>query len=219
MEQIPLSVTRRESTGKGVARKLRSSGQVPAVIYGTGQKAENLTVALNDLEKVLRQVTGSTAFLSLEIEGETARTAVLQQLQTDHLGRRLLHVDFYEVRPDQDLTLDVPLSFQGEAEGAGQGGIVTFAAHSVEVKGKVADIPDTVVVDISGLNIGDSLYAQDLGLPERVELVSEDNFQVATCSEPALPEEEPVEEEELEGEEEAAEGAEESSESPSEPKE
>jgi len=208
MQQIPLTATRRADTGKGVARKLRVQGQVPAVIYGAGQIPLSLSVALADLEKVLRQVSGSTAFLSLDISGDKQRTAVLQHLQKDYLGRRIMHVDFYEVRTDQELTLEVSLHFTGEAKGVTQeGGILSIGEHTIELKGRVMDIPDSITVDVSGLSIGDSIYAKDLPLPAGVK-VADKNVLVAACIPPqaeavAAPAEAAPEGEESESSEEA----------------
>jgi large subunit ribosomal protein L25 len=208
MQQIPLTAARREDTGKGVARKLRVQGQIPAVIYGAGQIPLSLSVALTDLEKVLRQVSGSTAFLSLDISGDKKRTAVLQHLQKDYLGRRIMHVDFYEVRADQELTMEVSLHFTGDAKGVTQeSGILSIDAHVIEVKGRVTDIPDSLTVDVSGLAIGDFIYARDLPLPEGVK-VADKNVLVAACIPPqaeavAAPAEAAPEGEESESSEEA----------------
>ena len=212
MEQIPLTVERREGTGKGAARKLRTKGQVPAVIYGAGEPPLSLTVALADLEKVLRQVSGTTAFLSVDIPGESPRTAVLQKLQKDHLGRRIMHVDLYQVRADQELVLEVSLQFTGEAKGVSEeGGILSVTEHTIQLRGLVTDIPDSVSVDVSALMIGDSIYAKDLSLPAGVKVASDDHMLVVACTPPSQAEAagEAGAEEEAEGE--AAEGEEEAS--------
>lgn len=208
MEQIPLAATSREGAGKGAARRLRAAGEVPAVIYGAGKEADMLSVAQRDLEKVLRSVTGSIAFLALKVDEGSPRTAILQQLQTDPLGRKLLHVDFYEVRPDQKLTLDVALVYVGEAKGAGEGGVLSIAEHTLTVQGTVGDIPDSIEVDVTELEIDDAIYLRDLTMPEGVEAVADDELMLVAVNPPALPEEEPEEEGEGEGEEGEEEAAE-----------
>jgi len=185
MEQIPLAAARREGTKKGAASQLRRSGRVPAVIYGAGHQAENLSVAIADLEKVLRQVTGENAFLSLKVQDETPRMAVLKELQGDHLGKNILHVDFYEVRADQKLVLDVPVEIQGEAKGVNLGGVLNVATYTLSLEGLAKDIPDTIVIDISDLQINESIHSQDLKLPAGVSLASEENIVVVSCTPPA----------------------------------
>jgi large subunit ribosomal protein L25 len=185
MEQIPLSAVIREGSGKSVTRKLRAAGQIPAVIYSAGHPAESLTVAMTDLEKVLRQVTGDTAFLSLKIGDGDPRMAVLRELQADYLGRKFLHVDFYEVKADQKITLEVPLEFTGTAKGANLGGVLTAAMHSVKLRGRMADLPDSITVEVSGLGLGDGIHLAELPLPAGVEAVYDKNDVVVHCVEPS----------------------------------
>ncbi len=205
MQQIPLAASRRQQTGKGYARKMRAQDMIPAVIYSGGQPAEMLAVARNQLEKVLRQAGASTAFLALSVDDAEPRTALLKELQTDHLGRKLLHVDFYEVRPDQELSIEVPLSFEGEAKGAESGGMISIATHKITLKGRAADLPDSVVVDLSDLEVGESIHLRELPLPEGVQALGDDDLAIVSCYMPAVvEEEEPEEGEEAEGEAAAA---------------
>lgn len=208
MQQVPLSALRREGTGKSVTRKLRAQGQVPAIMYGTGQPAENLVVAVSELDKVIREAGGSTAFLSLTVEQDAPRTALLKEIQTDHLGRKVLHVDFYEVRADQKLTIEVPINFLGDSPGGAQGGVVSFVNHTITVEGVVADIPDSFDLDIGELEIDQALYLRDLEMPSGVVATVDESTMLVSCSPPALvvEEEEELEEgEEGEGEEAAEE--------------
>lgn len=208
MQQIPLAVARREQTGKGAARRLRAEGMIPAVIYGTQEKAESLAVAVADLQKVLSQVAGSVAFLELKVEGDSApRMAMLQELQMDQIGRKFRHVDFLEIRPDKKLSLEVYLDLTGEPVGLAEGGMLNQASYTIMVNGLVADIPDSISVDVSRLDVGDSMMASEVTLPGGVEAAWEEDFAVASCIRPAvvaLPEDE----EELEEGEEGEEGAE-----------
>jgi large subunit ribosomal protein L25 len=185
MEQIPLSAAIRVGSGKSVTRKLRAVGQIPAVIYSAGHPAEILTVAAGDLEKVFRQVTGDTAFLSLTIGESEPRMAVLRELQSDYLGRKFLHVDFYEVKADQKITLEVPLEFTGTAKGVNLGGVLTTALHSVKLRGLMADLPNDITVDVSGLGLGDGIHLAELALPAGVEAIYDENDVVVHCVEPS----------------------------------
>ncbi len=205
MQQIPLAVARREQTGKGAARRLRTEGMIPAVIYGTQEKAESLAVAVKDLKKVLSQVAGDVAFLELKVEGDsTPRMAMLQELQMDQIGRKFRHVDFLEIRPDKKLSLEVYLELVGEPVGLGEGGILNQAAYGIMVNGLVADIPDSITVDVAHLELGDSMMASEVTLPDGVEAAWDEDFAVASCQRPSvveLPEEEAEGEEGAEGEE------------------
>ena len=213
MQQIPLSVTRRQGAGKSLARKLRAAGSVPAVIYGAGREAESLSIALGDLEKLLRQVSGQTAFLSLLIDDETPRMAVIRDIQTDYLGQKPVHVDFYEVKADQELTLDVSIEFIGTPKGSEEGGLLDVQNHTVSVQGTVTSIPESLQLDVSELDIGDTIHASELELPEDVSLAIDSGVVIASCYIPAVtveeePEEELEEGEEAEGEEAAEAGGE-----------
>ncbi|MCB2188108.1 MAG: 50S ribosomal protein L25 [Deltaproteobacteria bacterium] len=204
MQQIALSGESRATSGKGPARRMRVEGMIPAVVYGGGHQPQSLSIPQRDLEKVLRQVTGDTAFVSLSIEGQTPKMALIKDLQLDSMGKRVLHADFYEISPDQELTVDVTIELTGEAKGVELGGVVSQQAHSVAVTGRVADIPDTLTVDISELDLNQTLHSDQLVLPAGVSLATEENFAIVICS---LVMERAEEEEEGEEGEEAGEGS------------
>ena len=170
MEQIPLTATRRESTGKGPAKQMRVQGKVPAVFYAGGQEAAKLTIEQAEIERLLRGTSGGNAFLSLTIEGEAPRMAVIKDLQFDYLGKSILHADFYEVRADQELTLEVSIELTGEPKGMTSGALLSQAAYTASVTGLVADIPDSITLDISAMEIGDALYAERPVLARRGEV-------------------------------------------------
>ena len=206
MKQIPLNATVRSETGKGPNRRLRAEGQIPAVVYGAGNEPKSLSVPTNELEKVLRHVSGGTAFLALAVNGAEPITALMKDIQTDYLGRDLVHVDFYEVRADQELTLDVSLEFVGTAKGTDQGGVVNVANYSITVKGLIKDIPDFLEVDVADLDLDEAIHARELTLPAGVALESDADMMLASCSVPMAAEEGEAEDEEGEEGAEAAEG-------------
>ena len=208
MKQIPLNATVRSETGKGPNRRLRAEGQIPAVVYGAGNDPKSLSVSTNELDRVMRQASGGTAFLALTVNGDAPITALMKDIQTDYLGRDLVHVDFYEVRADQELTLDVSLEFVGQAKGIDQGGVVNVANYSITLKGLIKDIPDFMEVDVTELDLDQSILAKDIALPAGVVLESDEEMMLASCSVPMVAEE-TEEGEEGEEAEEGSEGEEE----------
>ncbi len=200
MEQIPLTATRRQGSGKSLARKLRAAGSIPAVIYGTGREAESLAIALGDMEKLMRQVSGQTAFLSLHIDDEEPRMAVVRDIQTDYLGQKPLHVDFYEVKADQQLTLDVSIELTGIPKGSEEGGLLDVQNRTISIQGTVTSIPESIELDVSDLDVGDTIHASDLELPEDVSLAIDGSAVIVSCYIPAVTVEEEPEEELEEGE-------------------
>lgn len=137
--------------------------------------------------------------------------AVIKDLQYDYLGKNVLHADFYEVRADQELTLEVSIELVGEPKGMTAGALLSQSAYTASVTGLIADIPDNIELDISEMEMGDALHAENLTLPEGVKLHGDDNYMVVSLSEAILATEEEAEEEE--GEEgESEEGGEEKAE-------
>jgi large subunit ribosomal protein L25 len=193
MEQITLAASLRSEVGKGVAHKLRAAEQIPAVLYGAGKPAISLTVAMGDLEKVLRRVSGDIAFLALSVEDQPPRDALLQEMQMDNMGRKVLHLDFLELKPDQEVTLDISLEYKGQPQGVAMGGSLHVSAHKVSLRGRIADIPPSLTVDISELVSGQGLHVADLPLPAGVRPALDDNFALVSVSAPAKVEEAPAE--------------------------
>lgn len=214
MKQIPLAASSRETTGKGPARQMRQQGVIPAVVYGAGKEPVKLAVETREMEKMMRQVTGDSAFLALTINGDDVRSALLYDLQHDYLGKKFVHADFYEIKEGQEITVDVPVELIGRAKGLDDGGQVNQGLYAISLRGRIKDVPDFIEVDVSGLDIGDNIQTEDLELPEDIQLVLEESVMVVSCSKQAIVLEEVEEGEEgEEGEDGAeAEGAEESEE-------
>lgn len=204
MKQIPLAASRRETTGKGPARQMRRDGVVPAVIYGAGNDPVKLAVETREMEKMLRQVTGESAFLALSINGEDARPALLYDMQMDYLGKKIVHADFYEIKAGQEITVDVPVELYGKAKGLDDGGLINQSLYSVTLKGRIKDVPDALEIDVSDLDIGDNIQTDQIELPEGVQLALEEAVMIVSCSKQAVV----LEEEELEEGEEGEEGGE-----------
>jgi large subunit ribosomal protein L25 len=214
LEIFELNATERKSTGKGPARAIRRQGLIPAVLYGPKTEPILLTVAPLDLDRIYKESGSEHVILNLIIKngGTRNKTAMIKELQTAPVSSQYLHVDFFEISLEQEVVLKVPVELTGKSKGVDKGGFVQLVRYELEVSCLPADIPDKIQFDVSDLDIGDSVHVEDIQVSDKVRLLYDTNFTVATVAAPTVEEEE-VPEEELEEVEEApaeeAEGAEE----------
>jgi large subunit ribosomal protein L25 len=168
-KQVKLSASRRTETGRSAVRKIKARGAVPAVIYGGKTKPEALQVTKRDISTLLSHASGENILVELEIDGEASRTALVQEVQHSPLGGDILHVDFHAVSMDEMIEADVPLEPTGIAEGVKTfGGLLEQNIRSLEIECLPRDLPDVITVDVSHLNIGDSIHVRQIPLPEGV---------------------------------------------------
>jgi len=201
----------RDDTGKGVARKLRAAGRIPAVVYGRGVESKAISVDPNALQRVLQTGgAGINTLIELSVEG-VARTVLVKELQRDPVRGRPLHTDFYLVDLDKKVEVSVPIRLLGRPEGVELGGILDHPLREIELECLPRAIPESVDVDVGHLDVGQSIHVRDLDLPEGASVRTDINLAVASVIAPVAVEE-PVVEEPEEGEEleegEEAEGAE-----------
>ena len=198
MESIELKAWVRNETGKGPARRFRKQGLTPAVFYGRGEDAVPLSVNVTDLTKIIK-TKNENIFIKLLIEGEKRleKLTMIKELQIEPVSRRFYHADFYEIRMDHKLTVDVPLRFVGKPVGVENGGELQHLKRDTKVSCLPAALPDFIDVDVSGLDIGSSLKIQDLRVPEGVEVLDPGDVGVAIVSfvKVSVPKEETAEEE------------------------
>ncbi|MBW1997955.1 MAG: 50S ribosomal protein L25 [Deltaproteobacteria bacterium] len=208
MKQVTLIARVREEKGKSAARNLRRKKEVPAVFYGPSREPVMLAVKQSDLRGVLRQSTSENILLELRIQGDGDRgsaLAMLKELQTDPVKDVFLHADFYEISMDKELTIDVPIVLVNTPMGVTNGGILQHVKRELSVSGLPDKLIDTLEVDVSGLNIGDSLHIRDIQLPEGLRALEDENLTVAVVAAPSVTPGEEVEELEAEAEEAAEE--------------
>ncbi|MDX1707140.1 MAG: 50S ribosomal protein L25/general stress protein Ctc [Desulfobacterales bacterium] len=214
MEQISLDAQVRKTTGNGPARVLRRQGRVPAVLYGPKTEPILLSIDSREFDQILKKSSIGSVLLKLDIKnGQTgSRSAMVKELQTHPVTGQFLHVDFYEVDLKRKINAMVPVTTSGISQGVENGGILQIVRRELEVFCLPTAIPEAIDVDISELDIGESIHVNEIALPSDVELPEDVDFTVLTILAPKI-EEEPVEEEELaEGEEVAEEAAEEAAE-------
>ena len=212
-QQIKLTASTRKETGKGFAKRLRKEGMLPAVVYGHKTDPIHLTLETKQLLSLLGGGKGESSLINLSVDGNggpSEKTVMIKELQINPLTRHCLHVDFFEVSMDEELTLSLPINLTGEAPGVEMGGILQQVRREIEIKCLPSDIPDSISIDVSALNIGDSVHLKDISLPSGIKVMDDEDLTIVTILAPAV-EKEVAEEEVEEGEEAAAgeEGAEE----------
>lgn len=186
MQRLKLEVSVREAAGRSALRKLRAQGAVPAVLYGTGVEALSLVIDGRSLERVLR--TGANTLLDLrgpkEVKG---KLALLKEVQRDPVSQRLLHCDVYAVDTKKKLHVSVPFHFEGRPRGVEQqGGIFETPAMEIDVSCLPFSIPDKISIDVSNLEIGDTIHLRDIELPKDVEALADGSLTVAQVSAPRV---------------------------------
>ncbi|MBW1982333.1 MAG: 50S ribosomal protein L25/general stress protein Ctc [Deltaproteobacteria bacterium] len=210
METVTLNAKLRTATGKGVARALRRQGLIPAVFYGGEQGPVSLQVKKAELEKLLTTGTRENVLIDLTIDngdGSNSRPAMIKEIQYDPVKRSILHVDFYAISMDRKIIIEVPIILHGEPAGLAEGGILQQVTRTLQISCLPGRIPESLELDVTHLNIGDSLHVSDLDPPEGVELLEEEQLTVVTVAAPARVEEEPEEVAEVEEGEEVKEAA------------
>ena len=190
MATANLSASPRSETGKGVARKLRASHRVPAVIYGHHREPQPLAIDGRELERLLDTIAPETTVVELAVDGRTART-LIREIQRDPVRRSVLHVDFQELVAGEKVRVEIPIVLIGTAQGARDGGTVDHVMRELEVEVDPSSIPDHFELDISNLGINDSLHVSDIAIPEGVEIFAEPDATVCVVAPPRV-EEEPV---------------------------
>jgi len=203
MSQVKFEIeaTLRSELGKGASRRLRRLKQIPAIVYGAGVEPVLLSLDHNKLETALSHEATYSHILTLNIENKREKV-ILKAIQRDPSRPVIQHIDFLRVRADQKLTMHVPLHFMGEdaAPGVKEGGIVSHLISDVEVSCLPDALPEFIEVDLSGLQLNETLHLSNLTLPQGVELlalshgdVEEHDLPVASVHKPRIIEEDIIE--------------------------
>jgi large subunit ribosomal protein L25 len=199
-KQVKLAAERRTAVGRSAVRKLKAQGAVPAIIYGAKDKAEPLQISRRDINALLSHAAGENILVELEIAGDGKnRLALVQEVQHSPVGGDVLHVDFHAVSMDEQIEAEVPLEPVGIANGVKNfGGLLEQSVRALEIECLPKDLPDKLTVDVSALDIGDSIHVRDIALPEGVRTKIQPDLTVFSVLAPTV-EEEPVAEVAAEG--------------------
>ena len=188
MAVIPLKGARRPGLGKGGARQARAAGQSPGVLYGHGETPIAVAVGSRDFDVALRSHKGSNPIVNLAIDS-SEYTALIRDVQYDPLDHKILHLDFQHISLTEAIEVDVPVHLVGIALGVKDGGgILEHPLREVKVRCLPTAIPTAIDVDVTALNIGDSLHVRDLVVGD-LEVLSDPNATIALVSAPTAIEE------------------------------
>jgi large subunit ribosomal protein L25 len=187
--EAKLAAERRQHTGKGVARKLRQNGKLPAVLYGAGEDALPLVLNAHEAGLLFHAISVENTLIQLSVDGEPPVVTLVREIQAHPYRPEILHVDFLRVEKGVELEVTVPLLLVGNPVGVkDQGGVLEHVLHEVVVLCIPSAIPESLTVDVSGLSIGDSIHTHALTLPEGVRLKLEESHTIAAVQAPRVEE-------------------------------
>ena len=198
-----LTAKRRQETGKGVARRLRVAGQVPAVLYGKDQESVSLTLDAQEALSLFHSISVENTIVNVRIDDDKEELETLvREIQMHPYRPDIVHVDFYCIERGVALEVDIPANYIGTPLGVRDGGSLEVILHGFRVKCLPSKIPESIEIEISHLDIGDSIHASEISMEEGVELLTDPGQTICLVSAPRAEEEVEEEVEEgLEGEE------------------
>jgi len=193
VEQVLMKASKRTAVGTKAVRKLRNEGVIPGVVYGEGKEPLNIQVDPKELDAFLH---GGHRLISLEVDGKRI-TAVVKEVQYDHLGKKILHADFERVSAGHEISVTVPLELHGTPRGIKEGGRLDFTHREVHVRCVPGKLPESIRVEVAHLGLSEGVYVRDIEVPDGVEILDEPDTCVAIVQPPkgAVEEEEEAAEE------------------------
>jgi ribosomal protein L25, Ctc-form len=172
MSDVKLTVEPRTLFGSGPAGRYRREGKVPATVYGLDADPQSVLCGARELERILHGASGANTLITLNL-GDGDALALARQIQRHATRGDLVHVDFVRISRDIAVAAEVPLHVEGEAPGSRQGGLVEQLLFSVTVEAMPGNIPNSLTVDISNLELGDQVHVSDLPVPAGVTIQQE----------------------------------------------
>lgn len=181
MKQIPLKSKAREASGRTASRQQRQAGEIPAVMYGeSGTK--HLVIDAHEFMLAYRKFSGSAALIELQPEEGESSFAVIQELQRNPRTDAFLHIDFREIVRGKDMEADIPLKTNGTADGVrNYGGVLEVNAHSIRVRCRPRNLPESIVIDVTNLGIGHSIHLSEVQAGEGVTYLGDDDLVLVSC--------------------------------------
>ena len=183
METTTLQAEVRDSRGKGPARRLRAEGKIPGVFYGPGVQPTSLTLSPKEVTQALRGERGRNVVFKLSVDGKD-ELAMAKDVTTDPVTQELLHIDLYRILEDKVLEVNVPLRTHGRSVGVVQGGVMNVTRRVLPLRTTPANIPVSIDVDVTALDLKDTISVEDIEFPEGVECLLRRNLTLAIVLEP-----------------------------------
>lgn len=168
-KKTTLKAAPRARTGSGRLNQMRREGWLPSVIYGHGTENKNLKVDAKSFAELIAHNSSENIVVNLEVDGEGTRLAFLQAIQHDPISGKALHADFLSIDSKTEITAHIPAHLNGEAPGVKAGGVIEQYVHALEITCLPDDLPETIEIDISGLELGDSLHVGEIKYPQGVK--------------------------------------------------
>ena len=189
-EKIAVAARTRKERGKNAARRLRASGEIPAVAYSKGSEALSLAVDPHQIQQVLNSSGGHNTLFDLKVEGKSTGQAMLRDWAYEPLWGKLLHVDILRVAAGTKLKVKVPVHLEGEPKGVKiDGGVLDFVMREVEVECLPTDIPEEMRINVSELGLGDGVRAGDFSFASEVKLITDPGHVIVHVMAPRVEEE------------------------------
>jgi large subunit ribosomal protein L25 len=187
MKEVTLEVKSRQEAGKGVARKMRAAGKIPAVVYGKGEKSVALELDHSHFHNTMRKVVGENPLINLEIDGQKSdKMALIRDMQRDPVDGKLIHIDFQHISLTEKIHVHVPIVLEGVPDGVKNfGGIVNWMVRDVEISCLPKDIPEKFVLDISLLKIHESIHVKNIKT-ENVEILESPEETIVSVVPPTI---------------------------------
>ena len=196
MKSVALNAFPRALGRRAGAKKLRSTGRIPAIIYGRQAQPQNLEVISKEMEDLIHRSVSENLLVDLAVKDDSRpkRLALVQEVQHHPLSGKVLHVDFHEIAETEKVTISIPVQTVGEPEGVKtQGGVLEHVLFNIRVRGLAKDIPELVKVDVSHLMIGQAIHLGEIKTPAGVELIGDKQIPVIAVAAPRTEEEEAAE--------------------------
>jgi len=181
MKVVTLESRARESDGTRAARRVRREGRIPAVVYGEGKAPDHVSIPAAEFR---RAVESGTRVVDLEVGAPEPLRVLLTDVQYDSVGLKLLHADFLRLDPNHAITLRIPIKFEGAPKGLAEGGVLTVQRDVISVRCLPKDIPESITIDVSSLELGESFEASEVALPEGVALAEDAHDVIVGCTVP-----------------------------------
>ena len=181
-----LIVKKRNNQGTSSSRRMRSDGLLPGIIYGSDKESDIVEMKLNQVEKILKNHSSDTVLIEVDLEDEGSVRVLLKEVQYHPVTSSILHVDLQRVVAGKPIQVDISIELNGEPEGVKSGGIIDHKIHSLSVECLPKDMIESIPVDITNLNIGDSLKVSDITVTSKIKILTDENLQVICVNAPKV---------------------------------